>query len=80
MRRSTVLSAPNSVPKNLLTGANLSLRYAPGMIDGQQNNEPQNSPPESDPDKKDPKELTPEEQLALYEEQLKEEDWGHQPC
>jgi hypothetical protein len=24
--------------------------------------------------------LTPEEQMALYEESLKEEDWGHQPC
>jgi hypothetical protein len=26
------------------------------------------------------KELTPEEQMALYEEDLKETDWGHQPC
>lgn len=26
------------------------------------------------------KELTPEEQMALYEENLKETDWGHQPC
>ena len=26
------------------------------------------------------KPLTPEEQMALYEEKLKEEDWGHQPC
>lgn len=25
-------------------------------------------------------ELTPEEQLAKYEESLKDEDWGHQPC
>ena len=24
--------------------------------------------------------LTPEEQLALYEKELKENDWGHQPC
>ena len=24
--------------------------------------------------------LTPEEQMALYEKQLKEDDWGHQPC
>lgn len=23
--------------------------------------------------------LTPEEQMALYEEALKESDWGHQP-
>lgn len=27
-----------------------------------------------------PNQLTPEEQMALYEEQLKEDDWGHQPC
>lgn len=24
--------------------------------------------------------LTPEEQMALYEKELKETDWGHQPC
>ena len=24
--------------------------------------------------------LTPEEQMALYEQNLKETDWGHQPC
>ena len=28
----------------------------------------------------DPARLTPEEQMALYEEDLKEHDWGHQPC
>ncbi len=27
-----------------------------------------------------PKKLTAEEQMALYENSLKEEDWGHQPC
>lgn len=25
-------------------------------------------------------ELTPEEQMALFEKELKENDWGHQPC
>lgn len=24
--------------------------------------------------------LTPEEQMAMFEEELKENDWGHQPC
>ena len=24
--------------------------------------------------------LSKEEQMALYEKQLKEDDWGHQPC
>ena len=24
--------------------------------------------------------LTPEEQMARFEEDLKEHDWGHQPC
>jgi hypothetical protein len=24
--------------------------------------------------------LTPEEQMALFEKELKEKDWGHQPC
>jgi len=27
-----------------------------------------------------PKKLTAEEQMALYEKDLKENDWGHQPC
>ena len=44
---------------------------------------PKNATPPVDasaapPDSK--KELTPEEQMALYEEDLKETDWGHQPC
>jgi hypothetical protein len=25
-------------------------------------------------------ELTPEEQMALFEKDLKENDWGHRPC
>jgi hypothetical protein len=24
--------------------------------------------------------LTPEEQMALFEKELREKDWGHQPC
>jgi len=24
--------------------------------------------------------LTPEEQMRLFEKELKEKDWGHQPC
>ena len=24
--------------------------------------------------------LSPEEQMALFEKELKETDWGHQPC
>lgn len=24
--------------------------------------------------------LTPEEQMAAFEKELKENDWGHQPC
>ena len=27
-----------------------------------------------------PNQLTPEEQMALFEKELKETDWGHQPC
>ena len=38
------------------------------------------SEPELDADAKTKPELTPEEQMALYEEDLKESDWGHQPC
>ena len=28
----------------------------------------------------DVSQLSAEEQMALYEEELKNEDWGHQPC
>jgi hypothetical protein len=31
-------------------------------------------------DKKSTTPLTPEEQMALFEKELKENDWGHQPC
>jgi len=29
---------------------------------------------------KDPNELSEEEQMEKFAEQLKEDDWGHQPC
>ena len=32
------------------------------------------------PEAAPPKKLTVEEQMALYEKELKEGDWGHQPC
>jgi len=28
----------------------------------------------------DPNELSEDEQMALYEKDLKDSDWGHQPC
>jgi len=36
--------------------------------------------PENSPPKEPVKKLTSEEQMALYEKDLKENDWGHQPC
>ncbi len=36
--------------------------------------------PASPDEKKNIRELTPEEQMDLYEKDLKETDWGHQPC
>ena len=32
------------------------------------------------PEVKKPEELSPEEQMARFEDDLKETDWGHQPC
>ena len=32
------------------------------------------------PDSNPANKLTPEEQMALFEKDLKENDWGHQPC
>jgi hypothetical protein len=42
--------------------------------------EPPPKPDEKPEEKKPERELTPEEQMAQYEEDLKESDWGHQPC
>ena len=44
------------------------------------------NPPGGAPDVSPPAEgapagqLTPEEQMALFAKELKENDWGHQPC
>jgi hypothetical protein len=51
---------------------------------GDANNGIATSQPRSDEvaisESKTTKELTPEEQMALFEKDLKENDWGHQPC
>ena len=53
---------------------------------GQSGNSAGPLPPEAAPDAPatgEPgpaKELTADEQMALYEKDLKENDWGHQPC
>jgi hypothetical protein len=36
--------------------------------------------PESKPKAKSVEEMSEEEQLAAYEEEMKNSDWGHQPC
>ena len=39
------------------------------------------APTAAAPDESTPSsQLTPEEQMALFEQELKETDWGHQPC
>jgi len=45
---------------------------APKPVPGSDTKEPEGREPG--------KPLTKEEQMARYEEQLKEDDWGHQPC
>jgi hypothetical protein len=41
---------------------------------------PRDAESETSPATEPAKPLTPEEQMALYEKELKESDWGHQPC
>jgi hypothetical protein len=41
---------------------------------------PANAGPLPPPKEVPPSPLTPEEQMALFEKELKENDWGHQPC
>lgn len=40
----------------------------------------QNDSESSSDQDQDPSKLSPEEQLKRYEESLKNDDWGHQPC
>jgi hypothetical protein len=45
--------------------------------------EPSKDPSGGRPEAKkpvNPESLSPEEQMEKYEEDLKENDWGHQPC
>ena len=37
-------------------------------------------PPPPSPAEPAKRGLTPEEQMAWFEKELKENDWGHQPC
>jgi hypothetical protein len=36
--------------------------------------------PEKSREPEQPRKPTPEEQMEKFEEDLKENDWGHQPC
>lgn len=42
--------------------------------------EPASTRPDKPAETTSPNQLTPEEQMALFEKELKENDWGHQPC
>jgi hypothetical protein len=44
------------------------------------NNEEKEKSKETSSDSKPVRELTKEEQMELYEQDLKENDWGHRPC
>ena len=48
------------------------------MIDPNDTKKPEQKP-EHEPSGSD-KVLSPEEQMEQFEEDLKENDWGHQPC
>lgn len=67
----------NKFPLELDTG---KVVKSPGM--NAATSLPANSEQNSSPAEELPtiKKLTPEEQMALYEKELKEDDWGHQPC
>ena len=41
---------------------------------------PVSAPADESAESPSPNQLTPEEQMALFEKELKENDWGHQPC
>lgn len=70
--RRGLVAAMNDDPKNALTS------------DGKKSGDTEAVSPAATSDSgaaaRPAKELSPEEQMALYEEKLKEDDWGHQPC
>ncbi len=49
------------------------------MADEKQSEEEKAKPAES-AETKPMEEMSEEEQLAAYEEEMKNSDWGHQPC
>ena len=49
------------------------------MADEKQSGEEKAKPAES-AETKPVEEMSEEEQLAAYEEEMKNSDWGHQPC
>ncbi len=58
----------------------MSEQNAPHPPPNEQEKATDENPPDSDTSETEVTELSPEEQMALYEESLKEGDWGHQPC
>ena len=74
--------APPSV--SFLGSAPKKLRFAPQTMSAEKESgdkpQPDRKASASDDKPTDPSKLTKEEQMALYEKELKETDWGHQPC
>jgi hypothetical protein len=52
----------------------------PGGVPGPEPSGPKPPAREQSPGEPATPVLTPEEQMALFERDLKEKDWGHQPC
>jgi hypothetical protein len=51
-----------------------------GEIQGNSTVPGQGNGPNVDSPKGNVNQLSPEEQMALFEQELKDTDWGHQPC
>ncbi len=59
----------------------MELPYDGAMNQPEEERHAENEKPDSkEASTKDSKPMTPEDQMAQFEDALKEDDWGHQPC
>ena len=57
-----------------------SIQHSPAQTSTNSKSTTETEPTSSATGKDSVSKLTPEEQMALFEKELKENDWGHQPC
>jgi hypothetical protein len=70
----------NDEPRPPESAAGLNPSSSEAKAEGDSTGARASASPAASPAAVPSKPLTAEEQMALYEDDLKENDWGHQPC